>query len=160
MKFTMFLSNFKQQEERIVKQMRREMTSLVKSLKTLTEKVEKMINKIDAAEKTQAKPKKPATPKKAAKKTAKPKKATSIKKAAKELAAKKASKKSYESRATQQMSDKVLDIIQSSPDGVTTDQIIEQTGLSKRQVWGIVSRAKKAGKIAAVKRGSYMPGQS
>ncbi|MDQ1336835.1 MAG: hypothetical protein QG552_3785, partial [Thermodesulfobacteriota bacterium] len=46
--------------------------------------------------------------------------------------------------------------IQSAADGMTTDQIMEQTGLTKRQVWGIVSRSKKAGKLKTGKRGIYI----
>lgn len=143
-----------------MKQMKRELSSLVKSLNALTQKVEKMIHKIEAAEETQAKPKKAAVPKKDAKKTAKNSKAAPTRKTAKKPAVQKASKKLSETNTPQHMSDKVLEIIQSAPDGVTTDEIIEQTGLSKRQVWGIVSKAKKAGKIAAAKRGSYISSQS
>ena len=39
---------------------------------------------------------------------------------------------------------------------MNTDQIMKQTGLDKRQVWGTINRAKKEGKVKTVKRGVYV----
>jgi len=136
--------------------MKRELTSVIKNLNALTQKIEKMIAKIETAEKSQAQPKKTAVPKKAEKKTTESSKGAATKKAAKKPAVKKASKKATETKAPGEMTDKVLSLIQSAPEGMDTAQIMDQTGLNKKQVWGIVSRAKKAGKIKAGKRGIYI----
>jgi len=139
-----------------VQQMKRELTSVIKNLNALTQKVEKMINKIESAEKSQAKPKKMAVPKKAGKKTAESSKGVATKKAAKKPAVKKASKKAPETMAPGEMTGKVLSLIKSAPEGMDTAQIMDQTGLNKKQVWGIVSSAKKAGKLKTGKRGIYI----
>lgn len=132
---------------------------MISNLKSLTQKVEKMIAKIEAAENFQTQQKKTAVQIKPARKTAKESKAASTKKAAKKPA-KTVPRKSSETKAPEQTSLKVMEIIQFATEGVTTDQIIEQTGLSKRQVWDIVSKAKRAGKIASAKRGIYIASQS
>ena len=49
----------------------------------------------------------------------------------------------------------VLSLIQASTEGISTDAIKEKTGLAERQIWSIVDRAKKEGKIKKVKRGLY-----
>ncbi len=131
-----------------MKQMKKEVDALTKQLKALTQKVEKIVSKIDRPEKSQSKPK-------PAKKTAKSGGAATPKKAPKKPAAEKTPKKPAETKATGQLSDEVLTLIRSTAKGLNTDQIMEQTGLSKKQVWGIVSRAKKAGKINTGKRGIY-----
>jgi len=139
-----------------VKQMKRELTSVIKNLNALTHKIEKMIARIESAKKPQAQPKKTAVPKKAIKKTAESSKGAATKKAAKKPVVKKASKKASESKVPGEMTDKVLSLIHSAPEGIDTARIMDQTGLNKRQVWGIVSRAKRAGKIKAGNRGLYI----
>ena len=49
----------------------------------------------------------------------------------------------------------VLTLIQSSTEGISTAELKEKTGLKERQIWPIISRAKKLGKIKQVKRGMY-----
>ena len=49
----------------------------------------------------------------------------------------------------------VLTLIQSSTEGISTAELKEKTGLKERQIWPIISRAKKIGKIKQVKRGMY-----
>ncbi len=49
----------------------------------------------------------------------------------------------------------VLTLIQSSTEGISTAELKEKTGLKERQIWPIISRAKKVGKIKHVKRGMY-----
>ena len=51
--------------------------------------------------------------------------------------------------------DSVLGLIQGSADGISTTELKKQTGLSERQIWSIVDRAAKVGKIRKIKRGSY-----
>lgn len=53
------------------------------------------------------------------------------------------------------MSKTVLALIQGSPDGITSTELKEKTGLKDRQIWAIISNAKKKGKIKQGKRGVY-----
>ena len=54
------------------------------------------------------------------------------------------------------MSKAVLALIQDSPEGITTTELEEKTGLTDRQIWSITSIAKKMGKIKQAKRGLYV----
>jgi hypothetical protein len=68
--------------------------------------------------------------------------------------AKRAGKKApAEKRATN--IDTVVSLIQGAPDGISTTKLKEKTGLAERQIWGIVNRATKQGKIRTVKHGLY-----
>jgi hypothetical protein len=49
----------------------------------------------------------------------------------------------------------VVGLIQDNAEGISTSELTEKTGLAERQIWGIVNRASKAGKIRKVKRGVY-----
>jgi hypothetical protein len=64
-------------------------------------------------------------------------------------------KKSGEKKVTN--IDKVIALIQASTEGIKTDKLIEKTGLNKNQIWNIVNRATKEGKIKKVKMGLYGP---
>lgn len=50
----------------------------------------------------------------------------------------------------------VLNFIMKSDNPVTTDEIKKKTGLKERQIWGIINRSKKEGKIKMEKRGHYV----
>ena len=52
--------------------------------------------------------------------------------------------------------DTVLELIMESPDGINTTDLKERTGLSEQQIWGIIYRAEKVGKIKKAKRGIYV----
>ena len=54
------------------------------------------------------------------------------------------------------MSKAVNALIQDSPDGITTTELKEKTGLKEWQIWNIIKKAKKAGKIKLAKRGVYI----
>jgi len=54
------------------------------------------------------------------------------------------------------MSKAVLALILDSPEGITTTELEKKTGLKDRQIWAVISYAKKAGKIKQVKRGVYV----
>jgi len=54
------------------------------------------------------------------------------------------------------MSKSVLALILDSPEGITTTELEEKMGLKDRQIWAIISYAKKAGKIKQSKRGVYV----
>jgi len=51
--------------------------------------------------------------------------------------------------------DKVIGLIQGSTEGISTAQLKEKTGLPESQIWNIVNRVSKLGKIKKVKRGVY-----
>ena len=51
--------------------------------------------------------------------------------------------------------DTVVGLIQGSTEGISTVELKGKTGLAERQIWSIVNRAAKAGKIRKVKRGVY-----
>jgi hypothetical protein len=51
--------------------------------------------------------------------------------------------------------DTVVGLIQGSAEGISTAELKEKTGFAERQIWSIVNRAAKAGKIRKVKRGVY-----
>ena len=127
-----------------MKQMKKEVESITKELKSLTQKTEKIVKALGKLEKPQAKPK-------PVKKAAKPRKA--IKKAAVKKPAKKAT---TNKSAKGTVVGAVMGVIQANSKGVNTDQIMEQTGLNKKQVRGTIDRAKREGKIKTVKRGIYV----
>ena len=52
--------------------------------------------------------------------------------------------------------DRVVKIIQESTEGISTTELQNKTGLIERQIWSIVTRAAKLGKIKKVKRGVYL----
>jgi hypothetical protein len=54
------------------------------------------------------------------------------------------------------MSKAVLTLISDTPEGITTAELEKKTGLKDRQIWAIISNAKKAGKIRQAKRGVYV----
>ena len=63
-----------------------------------------------------------------------------------------AKKKSAKVTATQA----VINVISKSKEGATSSQIKKETGLNERQIWGIINRMKKQGKIRSEKRGLYV----
>jgi Mor family transcriptional regulator len=89
-----------------------------------------------------------AAPVKAEKKQPKAVKARLQKKAMKA-----ATKKPGEKRVTNMAS--IVSLIQASTEGLSTADLKEKTGLSEHQIWSIVNRAKKEGKIKKAKRGLY-----
>jgi hypothetical protein len=54
------------------------------------------------------------------------------------------------------MSKAVLALILDSPEGISTTELEEKTGLKDRQIWAVVANAKKAGKIKQAKHGVYV----
>jgi len=49
----------------------------------------------------------------------------------------------------------IVGLIQASAKGISTSALKEKTGLTERQIWSIVNRAAKEGKIRKIKRGLY-----
>jgi predicted Rossmann fold nucleotide-binding protein DprA/Smf involved in DNA uptake len=120
-------------------QFKRSLQSILKGLKTLTERAERLEKQLAKFEKPQA-TKKP-----------KPKAKVKAKPARKAPARKPVSKKPAKITAF----DSVLGIVQKSKDEVTTAQIKNKTGFSNKKIYDIINRAKKQGKVKAIKRGVY-----
>ncbi|MDP1990972.1 MAG: hypothetical protein Q8K00_08095 [Syntrophales bacterium] len=49
----------------------------------------------------------------------------------------------------------IVGLVQANADGISTATLKEKTGLAERQIWSIVDRAAKEGKIRKIKRGLY-----
>ena len=122
-----------------MKQLKRSLQSILKGLKTLTERAERL-------EKQLAKFEKPQTPKKP-----KPKARVKPKPARKTTARRPVAKKTAKITAV----DSVLGIIRRSKGEVTTAQIKKKTGFSNKKIFDIISRSKKQGKVKTVARGIY-----
>ncbi|MFH1977292.1 MAG: hypothetical protein ABIJ52_17350, partial [Pseudomonadota bacterium] len=51
--------------------------------------------------------------------------------------------------------DAVVTLIQGSIEGISTAELKEKTGLTGEQIWYIINRSSKAGKIRKMKRGVF-----
>ncbi len=85
------------------------------------------------------------------------KKAKKGPKAVKPLPAKKVKRTAKKAPGVKKITniDAVVMLIQSSAEGISTAELKEKTGLAESQIWNIVNRASKLGKIKKVKRGVY-----
>ena len=110
-------------------QMKKDLKTVAKDLKKLTQKTEKMVNRLKTLDKTQA---------------AKKPKAKAVKKAV----AKKPAKLSA--------SDTVLGLIKRSKKGVDTVALRKKTGFEGRKIGDIIYRLKKQGKIKTEGKGLYV----
>jgi len=139
-----------------MKSLKKDLGAVIKQLKALTKKAEritKAVVKLEKAKaavkkKTKAKPKKKAAAKKAPRKKAAAKKAPRKKAAAKKAPRKKA--------AALTATDQVLKIIKRSKKGVDAPSLIKKTGFEERSVRNILYRAFKQKKIKRTGRGSYV----
>ena len=122
-----------------MKQLKRSLQSILKGLKALTERTEKLEKQLAKYEKAQT-TKKP-----------KPKARVKAKQVRKAPARRPVSRKTAKITAV----DSVLGIIQKSEGEVTTAQIKKQTGFSNKKIFDIISRAKRQGKVKTVDRGVY-----
>jgi hypothetical protein len=110
-----------------MKQMKKDLQGMLKSLKSATVKVEKLIKKVE----TLGKPQKPKKPKTEAPSKARAPKTTSD-------------------------SDKVLAIIRRYKKGVDGATLRKKTGFEGRKIRDIVYRLKKRDKIKTVGKGLYL----
>ena len=113
--------------------------SVVKGLKVMTKEVEKIEKILDALEAGQPS-RKPKTKARRANKAA-PKRKT---------AGRPAGKLKKETAVSA-----VVGVLNKSRKGVTTAQIKAKTGLSDKKIWDTVNRPKREGKVKSVKRGLY-----
>jgi len=136
-----------------MKQLKKEMKAVLKDLKQLTKRSERIAVKLDKLEKaSRVKPK--AKAKKApAKKTVK-KKVTAKKRPA---AKKKAPTKKAAAKRGKKMSasDTILKIIQSRKTPIDTATLKKRTGFKDNNIRMIVYRLKKRGEIKSVRKGVY-----
>jgi len=116
-----------------MKELKKDLQAIVKSLKMLVQKTERIATKADKLQK-------PA-PAKISKSTAK------IKPAKKRVV-----KKSTRVTAI----DTVLKIILKRKKGITTEELTKKTGFKEKKIWDIVNRAKRQGKIKSLKKGVYI----
>ena len=145
-------------ENKMPKNLLKELQAVNKGLKALSKKVDKMIVAV-------GEPEKPKVVKKAKAKAvkAKPaKKAVTKAKPVKKVAAKKAPvkkvavKKPAAKKPTKTGIDTVLSIIKRSKKGVNTATLTKKTGFSEKQIQNNVYKLKKQGKIKTVGRGQYL----
>jgi hypothetical protein len=147
-----------------MKSLKKDLGAVIKELKALTKKAERIAKAVDKLEKakaavkkkTKAKPKKKAVAKKARRKKAVAKKAPR-KKAAKKAPRKKAAKKAPRKKAAGlTATDQVLKIIKRSKKGIDAPSLMKKTGFEERSVRNILYRAFKQKKIKRTGRGSYV----
>ena len=118
-----------------MKQLKKDLNSILKELKPLTRKTEQVAKKLTKLEKQQA------TKKPRAKKS----------KARVKVTKKKIAKKPAKVTAT----DTVFAIIKKSKKGVDTDTLKTKTGFNIKKVWNNINMLKVKGKIKSVGRGVY-----
>jgi uncharacterized membrane protein len=82
------------------------------------------------------------------------KKAIKEPKAVKASLPKKAKKKKPRAKKVTNI-DTVVGLIQGSTEGISTAELKEKTGLAESQIWNIVNRVSKLGKVKKIKRGVY-----
>ena len=114
-----------------MKQIKKDLQAVLKSLKQLTRKTEQMTKRLNKLEKSQT-PKKPKARAKAVKK--------------------KVTKKATKVTAVST----VLSVISGSKKGVTTAQIEKKTGFDEEKVWNNINYLKRKGKVKNAGRGVYV----
>ena len=135
-----------------MKKLKKDLETILKALKGLTQKVEKLQEQIGEEAKPTKKPKTKAV------------KAKAVKKApVKKVAAKKApSKKAAPKKAVQKKAkpataaDTVLAIIKRYKKGVGTAALMEKTGYKQKKIANLVFKLRKQSKIKSVDRGVYV----
>jgi hypothetical protein len=120
-----------------MKQLRKDLEAVSKSLKSLTRKTEQIAKKVDKLEKAKAKATKKAPAKNKAR--ARPTKRPAAKKATAETA-----------------TGQVVNIIRRSKKGVDVPTLIDVTGFEDKKIRNIVYKAVKQGKIKRTDVGTYV----
>ena len=128
-------------------------------VKAYFNKIQKMISGTPSKTVREPKAVKAAPEKKAEKKPKAVKAIPAIKepKAAKPRPAKKVKKTAKKKSRAKKVTniDKVIALIKGSAEGISTAQLKEKTGLAESQIWNIINRVSKLGKVKKVKRGVY-----
>ena len=125
-----------------MKKLKKDLEAILKALKGLTQKVEKLQEQIVEETKPTKKPKAKAVKKKAVKKAP-----------AKKAAPKKAVQKKAKPATA---ADTVLAIIKKSKKGIGTSTLMDKTGYNQKKVANLVFKLRKQGKIKTVVKGVYL----
>jgi hypothetical protein len=120
-----------------MKKLKKDLETILKALKGLTQKVEKLQERMVEETKPTKKPKAKAGKKKAGKKAP-----------AKQVAPKKAKPATA--------ADTVLSIIKRYKKGVGTAALMEKTGYNQKKIANLVFKLRKQGKITSVDKGVYL----
>ena len=132
--------------------LKKDLETILKALKGLAQKVEKLQEQIVEETKPTKKPKTKVVKAKAVKKTALKK--VAVKKAP---AKKAAPKKAVPKKATQATAvDTVLAIIKRYKKGVGNAALMEKTGYNQKKIANLVFKLRKQGKIKSVDKGVYV----
>ncbi len=140
-----------------MKALKKDLQSVVKSLKLLTKKTEQITKALEKIKTPRPAKKRPIA--KSGKKTVTKKtgKKTVTKKTSKKIVTKKASKKTAAKKATSKTAtDTVLSIIKRSRNGLNTAALGKKTGFDAVKVRNIIFRLKRQGKIQSKSRGIYV----
>jgi len=134
-----------------MKQVQQDVQAVLKGLKALTQKAEKLGKKLDKLGKATVQKK--AKPKVARKPRAKAKAV-----AAKPRRAKAAAKPAQPrpKRSTQSAADTVYGIVSNAKNGVTTAQIKEKTGFNNQKIRDNIYKLRKRGIIKSEQKGTYI----
>jgi predicted Rossmann fold nucleotide-binding protein DprA/Smf involved in DNA uptake len=138
-----------------MKDVQKELLTISTALSSLVDKVEKMVEAIEAGS-GKAAPAKKAKPARKNKAAAKKAKAAPKKKAARKKAP--AAAKPSSSGAT--MLDSIFGMISRSRNGITVERIKKKTGLEARQVSNALYKLTKKDKIETISRGVYIKKKS
>jgi len=131
-----------------MKALKKDLQSVVKSLKLLTKKTEQIAKALEKIKTPRPAKKRPI---------AKSGKKTVTKKASKKIVTKKASKKTSAKKATSKTAtDTVLSAIKKSRKGLNTAALEKKTGFDAVKVRNIIFRLKRQGKIQSKSRGIYV----
>ena len=131
-----------------MKALKKDLKSVVKSLKLLTKQTEKIATALRKIETPRPAKKRPIA--KAGKKVV-------TKKAVKNTVTKKASKKTSTTKATgKTATDTVLSVIKRSKKGINTATLEQKTNFDAIKVRNIIFRLKRQGKIQSKSRGMYV----
>ena len=143
-----------------MKALKKELQSVVKNLKSLTQKTERISKRIDKLAKAQAPKKAKARPKARpkARKKARPKarKKARARVKARPVKKKVARKAPARKKVKVTGSDAVLKIIKRSKKGVGTAVLKQKTGFKEKKIRDIIYRLKKQRKIKSVQKGFYV----
>ena len=124
-----------------MKQLKRQLQSVVKSLKVLTQKTEKIAKKLGSLEKVQ------------------PPKRRGVKaKVRRKIVARRPAKRVAKRPTKVTAIDTVLKSVQKRKRGITTAEIKKRTGFNEKKIWDIVNRAKRQGKVKSLGKGVYAKG--
>ena len=145
-----------------MKALKKELQSVAKVLKSLTQKTEKISKKIDKLAKAQAPKKAKARAKPKARKKARPKARPKARKKARARAKARPVKRKVARKAPARKkikvtgSDAVLKIIKSTKKGVGTAALKQKTGFKEKKIRDTIYRLKKQRKIKSVQKGFYV----